>query len=123
MNVPGQQEIRRRAAVPARRFEIFPEYSCKESIDVPCAKTYAGGTRTERDLLSSQLNSSEVVRAANVGEPVTAGGTRRFIVAAAVVTLVLAGSAFGLLWWIHVTNKTEYDGPDKIVYPEHRFYR
>lgn len=73
--------------------------------------------------MSSQPNNSELVRAASVGESVTAGGTRRFIVAALIVMLVLAGSAFGLLWWIHVTNTTEYDGPDKIVYPEHRFYR
>lgn len=66
--------------------------------------------------LPSSLNS-------NASAGTTTGGMRRFVILAIVVLGVLVGSAVGLLYWIHVTGKAQYDGPAKLVYPEHRYYR
>lgn len=73
--------------------------------------------------MNGEPTTSSPIRTVDSPESSSPGGTRRFIIAAVIVVLVLAGSAFGLLWWIHATNTTEYDGPAKIVYPEHRYYR
>lgn len=51
------------------------------------------------------------------------GGTRRFIVVAAIVLTVLVGSVAILFFAIAKTGRKDYQGPDKLVFPEHRYYR
>lgn len=51
------------------------------------------------------------------------GGAVRFVVLAAVVFGVLGSSVLVLFYAIAKTGKKDYQGPDKIVYPEHRYYR
>ena len=51
------------------------------------------------------------------------GGTRRFIVLAGIVTIVLAATAFALFYAMMKTSRANYQGPAKLVYPEHRYYR
>ncbi len=73
--------------------------------------------------MSERADSGSVASMSGTGSADGSGGTRRFIVAALITTAVLVGSAWGLLAWIQATNQTDYDGPAKIVYPEHRYYR
>lgn len=50
-------------------------------------------------------------------------GVFRFLVLSVIVLGVMCGSIVGLFYAIKKTSRAEYQGPDKLVYPEHRYYR
>jgi hypothetical protein len=57
-----------------------------------------------------------------VGErPANAG--RRLAVLIVVVGGVMVGSVVGLFWWLRATSRGDYQGPEKLKYPEHRPFR
>lgn len=51
------------------------------------------------------------------------GGTRRFLIAAAIALLLLAAVVLGMYKWMQATSKLNYQGPDHLKFPEHRYYR
>jgi hypothetical protein len=50
------------------------------------------------------------------------GGTRRFLVALAVTFLLLVGVVLGMCFWMQHTSAHEALGPDKLTFPENRYY-
>jgi len=51
------------------------------------------------------------------------GGMRRFIIAAVITVAVLVGVVVGMLYWMSVTARHDYNGPPELKYPEHRPFR
>ncbi len=51
------------------------------------------------------------------------GGARRFAIAMIVTAVLLVGVVIGVYYWMQATSKLNYEGPEKLTYPEHRYYR
>lgn len=48
----------------------------------------------------------------------------RFVVAMLITILVLGGVVFGMVYWMSVTSGShEGLGPEKLTFPENRYYR
>jgi flagellar basal body-associated protein FliL len=51
------------------------------------------------------------------------GGGKRFVVAVALTLVILTGVVVGVLLWMRSTSHSDYQGPDKLAFPENRPYR
>ena len=51
------------------------------------------------------------------------GGVRRFLLASIITVVVLVGTIWGMMVWMAATARTDYKGPPKLQYPEHRPFR
>lgn len=51
------------------------------------------------------------------------GSTRKFVIVSLLLVSAMGAAVLALGWWMHVTAKPNYTGPDPLNYPERRPYR